>query len=407
MRVEIHPSSARGTVTAPPSKSMAHRLLICAGLCEGESVIRDLAYSDDVKATVDCLRALGADIRLDGSTAYVKGADVRRQTGETATLPCNECGSTLRFFTPLCMLSGERHILTGSEYLMRRPMSVYEDIAAEQDIVFDKTGYSLTVCGKLGGGIYKVRGDISSQFISGLMFALPLTDGDSEIHILPPVESRPYINLTVDALRRFGIEIIENGNIYSINGGQSYSAADVTVEGDYSNAAFFESLNLVGSDVSVNGLNPDSKQGDKIYKILFKKIKSGDSLIDISDCPDLGPILFAVAAACGGARFTGTRRLRIKESDRADAMRRELSKLGASVEVGENEVAVRCAGLRKPSEPLYGHNDHRIVMALSVLLTATGGVIEGAEAVNKSFPDFFDRLKDLGVELEYGMDQSV
>ena len=407
MRVEICPSAAKGTVTAPASKSMAHRLLICAGLSGGESVIRDLAYSDDIRATIDCLRALGAEIRLDGGAAYVKGADVRQQTGGTATLPCNECGSTLRFFTPLCMLCGDRRILTGSDYLMCRPMSVYEDIAAEQNIVFEKADGSLTVCGRLGSGIYKVRGDISSQFISGLMFALPLTDGDSEIHILPPVESRPYIDLTVAALRRFGVEIAENGNIYSIKGGQSYTAADVTVEGDYSNAAFFAALNLVGSDVTVKGLNPDSKQGDKVYKILFEKIKSGDSPIDISDCPDLGPILFAVAAACGGARFTGTRRLRIKESDRADAMRRELSEFGVRVEVGENEATVCPGELSKPSEPLYGHNDHRIVMALSVLLTKTGGAIEGAEAVNKSFPDFFDRLKDLGVELEHGMDQSV
>ena len=388
MRVEIYPSAARGAVAAPPSKSMAHRLLICAGLRRGESVIRDLAYSDDIRATIDCLRALGADIRLDGDTAYVRGTDVRRRTGEEAILPCNECGSTLRFFTPLCMLSGERRILKGSDYLMRRPMTVYEDIAAEQGMVFEKEIDRLTVCGKLRSGIYNVRGDISSQFISGLMFALPLTDGDSKIHILPPVESRPYIDLTADALRQFGVEIAENGNIYSIEGGQCYSAADVTVEGDYSNAAFFEALNLVGSEVDVKGLNPDSKQGDKVYKILFEKIKSGGSPIDISDCPDLGPILFAVAAACGGARFTGTRRLRIKESDRADAMRRELSKFGIIVEVGENEAVVCSGELSKPSEPLYGHNDHRIVMALSVLLTKTGGVIEGAEAVRKSFPDF-------------------
>ena len=407
MRVEIYPSAARGAVAAPPSKSMAHRLLICAGLSRGESVIRDLAYSDDIRATIDCLRALGADIRLDGDTAYVRGTDVRRRTGEEAILPCNECGSTLRFFTPLCMLSGERRILKGSDYLMRRPMTVYEDIAAEQGMVFEKEIDRLTVCGKLRSGIYNVRGDISSQFISGLMFALPLTGGDSEIHILPPVESRPYIDLTADALRQFGVEIAENGNIYSIEGGQCYAAADVTVEGDYSNAAFFEALNLVGSEVDVKDLNPDSKQGDKVYKILFEKIKSGGSPIDISDCPDLGPILFAVAAACGGARFTGTRRLRIKESDRADAMRRELSKFGIIVEVGENEAVVCSGELSKPSEPLYGHNDHRIVMALSVLLTKTGGVIEGAEAVRKSFPDYFDRLRDLGVELEYGMDQSV
>ena len=237
-----------------------------------------------------------------------------------------------------------------------------------------------------------------------LLFALPLLDGDSEIKILPPVESKPYIDMTVAALREFGIMIENNDNVYKIKGGQRYAPTDVTVEGDCSNAAFFEALNYTGSNVTVEGLREDSLQGDSIYKILFKKIKNGDSPIDIADCPDLGPILFAVAAVCGGARFIGTRRLKIKESDRAVAMKQELSKLGISIDVGENEVTVHGGRLHAPTEPLGGHGDHRIVMALSVLLTVTGGVISGAQAVNKSFPDFFDRLTDLGVELHYGMD---
>ncbi|WP_405345451.1 3-phosphoshikimate 1-carboxyvinyltransferase [Ruminococcus sp.] len=404
MRVEIRPSKAKGTVTAPPSKSMAHRLLICAGLSEGESVVRNLAYSEDVKATIACLQALGAAIRLDGDTAFVKGAHVTEPIGSSAVLPCNECGSTLRFFTPICMLSGEERTLRGSEYLMTRPMVVYEEIAVKQDIRFEKSADSITVQGKLKSGVYEVAGNISSQFISGLLFALPLLDGDSEIKILPPVESKPYIDMTVAALREFGIVIENAANTYKIKGNQRYAPTDVTVEGDCSNAAFFEALNYTGSNVTVEGLREDSLQGDRIYKILFEKIKNGDSPIDIADCPDLGPILFAVAAVCGGARFIGTRRLKIKESDRAVAMKQELSKLGISVDVGENEVTVHGGRLHAPTEPLDGHVDHRIVMALSVLLTVTGGVIEGAQAVNKSFPDFFDRLMDLGVELHYGMD---
>lgn len=404
MRVEIRPSKAKGTVTAPPSKSMAHRLLICAGLSEGESVVRNLAYSEDVKATIACLQALGAEIRLDGDTAFVKGAYVTEPIGSSAVLPCNECGSTLRFFTPICMLSGEERTLRGSEYLMTRPMVVYEEIAVKQDIRFEKSADSITVQGKLKSGVYEVAGNISSQFISGLLFALPLLDGDSEIKILPPVESKPYIDMTVAALREFGIVIENDDNAYKIKGGQRYAPTDVTVEGDCSNAAFFEALNYTGSNVTVEGLREDSLQGDRIYKILFEKIKNGDSPINIADCPDLGPILFAVAALCGGARFIGTRRLKIKESDRAVAMKQELSKLGISIDVRENEVTVHGGRLHAPTEPLDGHGDHRIVMALSVLLTVTGGVIEGAQAVNKSFPDFFDRLTDLGVELHYGMD---
>ena len=383
---------------------MAHRLLICAGLSEGESVVRNLAYSEDVKATIACLQALGAEIRLDGDTAFVKGAYVTEPIGSSAVLPCNECGSTLRFFTPICMLSGEERTLRGSEYLMTRPMVVYEEIAVKQDIRFEKSADSITVQGKLKSGVYEVAGNISSQFISGLLFALPLLDGDSEIKILPPVESKPYIDMTVAALREFGIVIENDDNAYKIKGGQRYAPTDVTVEGDCSNAAFFEALNYTGSNVTVEGLREDSLQGDRIYKILFEKIKNGDSPINIADCPDLGPILFAVAALCGGARFIGTRRLKIKESDRAVAMKQELSKLGISIDVRENEVTVHGGRLHAPTEPLDGHGDHRIVMALSVLLTVTGGVIEGAQAVNKSFPDFFDRLTDLGVELHYGMD---
>lgn len=421
MRVEIKPSALHGTVTAPPSKSMAHRLLICAGLSEGESVVRRLAFSQDVKATIDCLRALGAEIRLDGDTAFVKGTDVRKKIGKTAVLNCNECGSTLRFFTPLCMLCGEERVLRGSPYLMTRPMDVYEKIARDQGIRFEKAEDHLTVEGRLKSGVYEVAGNISSQFISGLLFTLPLLDSDSEIRILPPVESKPYIDMTVAALRQFGIEVETSLRgarqecratwqsqpiNYRIKGNQSYCPADVTVEGDYSNAAFFEALNYAGSSVKIDGLRENTLQGDSVYKILYENIKSGIDPIDIADCPDLGPVLFAVAALCGGARFTGTRRLRIKESDRADAMRQELQKLGIDVEVGENEVIVHGGTLRQPTEVLSAHGDHRIVMALSVLLTVTGGVIDGAQAVNKSFPDFFKKMQCLGLEVQTnGMDQ--
>ncbi len=404
MRVEIRPSKASGSVFAPPSKSMAHRLLICAGLAAGESVVRSLAYSEDIKATIACLTALGAQIDLNGDTAYIRGVDVRERIGTTAILPCNECGSTLRFFVPLCMLSGEERVLTGSAYLMKRPMTVYEDIAQKQGISFVKDTGSVAVQGRLQSGVYEVPGDISSQFISGLLFALPLLDGDSELRVLPPIESKPYIDMTVLALREFGIDLIHQENTYSIRGGRRYVPRDVTVEGDCSNAAFFEALNYAGSEVRVEGLREDTLQGDSIYKFLFEKIKTANGAVDIADCPDLGPVLFAVAALCDGGRFTGTRRLKLKESDRAEAMKQELRKLGVTVEVGENEVIVQPAELKAPTEPLCGHNDHRVVMALSVLLTVTGGVIEGAEAVNKSFPDFFDRFKDLGVDLTYGMD---
>ncbi len=410
MQAKFMPSKARGTFIAPPSKSMAHRLLICAGLANGESVIRNLAYSEDVKATIACLRSLGAQIRLDGDTAYVNGTDVTKPLGATAILPCNECGSTLRFFIPICLLSGEERVLTGSARLMTRPLSVYEQIAEAQGFRLERFADKVVVEGKLRSAVFEIPGNISSQFISGLMFALPLLESGSLIRVIPPVESLSYLNMTVGALKTFGIAVkrgfppSEHSFVREIPGGGAYLPADVTVEGDWSNAAFFEALNYAGSDVSIEGLNEASAQGDKVYKILFKKISNADIIdiggIDISDCPDLGPILFAVAALCGGGRFTGTRRLKIKESDRAVAMKHELKKLGIDVTVGENSVIVHPGTLRAPVIPISGHNDHRIVMAMSVLLTVTGGVIEGAEAVKKSFPDFFERLQALGIEVQ-------
>ena len=421
MRAEIRPSRAKGVICAPPSKSMAHRYLICAGLAEGESVVRNLAYSEDIKATIACLRTLGADIRLEGSTAYVKGVDVVKPHGMTAILPCNESGSTLRFFIPICMLSGEERVLTGSARLMQRPLKFYELLAESQKLSFEKKADRVIARGPLHSSIFKCSGDISSQYYSGMLFALPLRNKTSILDIALPVESSPYIDMTISALKEFGIHIRKKNNTEDnklvltvpgrIENPSAYNPADVTVEGDWSNAAFFEALNYAGSDVAVQGLRKDSLQGDKVCSELFEKLGDHKVIdingIDISDCPDLGPALFAVAALCEGGYFTGTRRLKIKESDRGVAMKHELAKVGIRVDVRENSVIVHPGELRAPAVPIDGHNDHRIVMAMAILLTVTGGVIDGAEAVNKSFPDFFDRLKELGVDLDYGMDQPI
>ena len=245
MNVRIYPSKAKGIVKAPPSKSMAHRYLICAALADGESVVRNLAFSKDIEATVNCLRALGADIRIDGDAAYITGVDVAKPTGTIQILPCNESGSTLRFFIPICLLNGEEHVLTGSEYLMQRPLSVYEEIAQSQGLRLDRFEDKVIVKGKLQRGLFDVPGNISSQFISGLMFALPFLDRYSQICVAPPVESFPYIDMTVDALQSFGIDVkhgyyqIDNCFFWIIPSGK-YIPADITVEGDYSNAAFLK-----------------------------------------------------------------------------------------------------------------------------------------------------------------------
>ncbi len=398
MNIEITKGFASGKVSAPPSKSMAHRMLICAAMSEGESVIRGINESEDVQATLDCLAALGVPFERNGDTVKMRGIDMRRAHAK-APLECRESGSTLRFLVPISLLSGNNTMLISSGSLMRRPMSVYENLSKEKGITFAQDERSVMVKGPLKSGEYRVAGDISSQFISGLLFALPLCCGDSTINILPPIESRSYINLTISALSEFGINVEwSDDHTLFIKGDQKYKAVDTSVEGDYSNAAFLSALNVLGGEVEVQGLNENSLQGDRVYSRFFEMLCKGTPTVHIGDCPDLGPILFALAAAKYGGVFTGTSRLRLKESDRGAAMAEELKKFGTAVSVHDDTVVVYPAEFHKPADPLSGHGDHRIVMSLAVLSTLTGGVIEGAEAVAKSYPEFFDDIASLGIE---------
>ncbi|MBR6405130.1 MAG: 3-phosphoshikimate 1-carboxyvinyltransferase [Lachnospiraceae bacterium] len=414
MIARIHAGKASGTVSAPPSKSMAHRLLLAAGLSEGESRIRNLAGSEDILATADCLRALGKTVLLKDGEAVLSGPGVpgsdHESTGipdKPVLLPVRESGSTLRFLIPIALTLGREVRFTGTKRLFERPLSVYEDLARKEGFLFERDEDSLLVKGNLRAGSYLIPGWISSQFVSGMLFALPNLLGDSRIELLPPVESRPYIDMTMQALHLFGIETGWSGELtIEIPGGQKSRAQEYAVEGDYSNAAFLEVLNVLGGTVRIEGLDPLSLQGDRIYAEHFKAIQKGFAEIDISDCPDLGPVLFAAAAAMHGGRFTGTGRLRLKESDRCQAMQEELLKFGIRCENDADSFTVCPGELRAPSQRLYGHNDHRIVMALSSLCTLCGGEIEGAEAVRKSWPEYFDTLKKLGIEVEqYAVDQ--
>ncbi len=398
MKVRITPSKAVGTVTAPPSKSLAHRALICGAL-SAQSTIENVAFSNDISATLGCLKALGARVETNQNAVTLGGMDLLKNSSDVV-LDCNESGSTLRFLLPLCLISGRKVTFKGSSRLFERPLSVYETICAEQGISFQKDKDSLTVCGTLKSGNYRIPGDISSQFITGLLYTLPLLDGISILEIIGRLESAPYIDLTLGVLKEFGIRIARADNRFIIYGNQTYQNRKYTVEGDCSNAAFLQALDCLGGNVKVEGILPDTKQGDRVYTDIFNALNNGKKDFDLSDCPDLAPVLFAVASAKGGAKFTGTARLRIKESDRASAMAEELSKFGIPVEVGENRVIIGEAVLKTPEKELYGHNDHRIVMALAVLSTVTGGVISGAEAVAKSYPDFFDVLKTLNIGTE-------
>ena len=401
MIVKIKPSRLCGSLSAPPSKSMAHRLLISAGLSDGTSVVCGVAPSEDVLATIDCLAALGASCDYDGKDVRVCGISPEKMAPR-GTLECRECGSTLRFFIPICLTTGKKTTLSGSEKLLSRPLSVYEELCRARGFEFSNDGKKVTVSGKLKSGNYTVRGDVSSQFVSGLLFALPTAHGDSRIMLTGAVESRPYIDMTTAALEKFGVRAEWTGeNTISVKGDQKYSPADVTVEGDFSNAAFFEALNLIGGDVSVDGLDFSSAQGDKICVEYFEKLAAGAPTLSLTDCPDLGPVMFAMAAEKNGATFTGTRRLRIKESDRVASMAAELYKFGAEFEIGNDTVTVKKRALHAPTDILSSHNDHRVAMALSVLMTKYGGAISSAEAVKKSMPDFYEKLSSLGAEVIY------
>lgn len=402
MKIRINKGTAAGTVCAPPSKSMSHRLLILAAMCDGVSTVRGISDCDDVLATLDCLKALGVKHEQCGNAVTVHGKNPKEMHA-AYPLNCRESGSTLRFLIPVAMLKEQTTVFRVGKTLASRPMSVYESLFCELGLTYIGNEEDITVSGQLNGGEFTIPGNVSSQFISGLLLALPAANEDSTIRITPPIESRSYMDMTVDALKSFGVNAVWlDEYTISIRGKQKYTPCDITVEGDYSGAAFLEALSLFGADVRIDGLCTDTKQGDRAYKDYYEMLTYGAPTINIADCPDLGPILFAVAAAKNGGVFTGTHRLKTKESDRARAMAEELRKFGASVTVDEDAVIVRPKALHAPSEPLCGHNDHRIVMALSILLTLTGGEIDGAEAVSKSYPAFFEDLTALGIEVTAG-----
>lgn len=400
MILTIKPSRPNGDIVSPPSKSYAHRVLICAGLANGKSEISNISFSDDIKATIECLSALGAKIEIQGNSAKITGIN-----GFTSfkgnSLFCNESGSTLRFFIPLCLLSENATVLHGTEKLISRPLSVYEDIADKQGLIFEKKSNCVKVRGRIKPDIFSVKGDISSQFISGLLFALPLLENNSEINIIPPFESKPYVDMTVSILKKFGINIDYGGLNIKIKGNQRYIPQNITVEGDWSNAAFLYAFRESGANVNVLGVDGNSAQGDKVCLEYFKALKEGTPVLDLTDFPDLAPIMFAFAGLHNGATFTGTDRLRFKESDRISCMQAELAKFGIGLTTGDNSVKIDSSGFHAPTETVYGHNDHRIVMANAFLLCHTGGKIDGFEAVKKSYPDFFDVISKAGVIINY------
>lgn len=422
--VTITPGCATGRVLIPPSKSVAHRALICAALASDGSVshLCGMPYNQDVDATMDCLRALGVCMTEEreegGATRCVTVLGRGGQwTKNDDPLPCRESASTLRFMLPLCLVSDAKRTLTGSEKLFSRPLDDYSVLLERRGCVRTEEGLCLDGGAPLTSGAYMLTGKSSSQFVTGLLFVLPLLEGDSTIEFPAPPESRSYIDMTLCVLARFGVRAAWTDETHlCVPGGQTLGATDMTIDGDASGAAFFHALSVMGNGNSLRVVCPvseDIPQGDTACPALLDVLASAAPeripVISLADCPDLGPVLFCAAAALGGATFTHTDRLRLKESDRVAAMVEELEKFGAVCTVcdGQDGGTVTILpppdGLRAPTEVVHGHNDHRIVMSLSVLSACLGGTtpvtIDDAHAIQKSFPEFFERLKALGVSV--------
>lgn len=402
--ITITPKKLKGSVTVPPSKSMAHRAIISAFLADGVSIIKNVDYSKDIMATLQALKAMGLKYSVTGSTLEIKGSAGLIRISDR--IDCLESGSTLRFLIPVSMLSEDKKRFIGSNSLGKRPLDVYYEIFDGQNISysFKKDALELDITGRLKPGIFKVRGDISSQFITGLMFALPLLEEDSEIIITTKLESKSYLDLTLKALEDFGITVInENHERFIIPGCQKYSSREYTVEGDYSQAAFFLSANYLGSSIKVNGLDENSLQGDReIIRWLDVLKNSDEKVIDASNCPDIVPILTVCAALTEGrTKIINAGRLRIKESDRLSAITQEMNSLGADITEHEDWLEINGVDSLKEGT-VDSHNDHRIAMSLAVAATRAKGpvTITDPYSINKSYPSFYEDYKKLGGKLD-------
>ena len=411
--VRISPSVLHGTVSVPPSKSAAHRAVICGALSRGKSIIAPIEESNDFKATIECMKRLGADINLSGKILTVDGSNIFNN--KKAELDCGESGSTLRFLIPVAAAGGIETVFTGRGKLPERPIGVYTDCLPQKGVsCITEGGLPLNTAGQLQSGVYEVPGNVSSQFITGLMLALPLLPGDSDIILTSPLQSAGYIDMTRDIMKSFGVTVDVTDKGWHIPGGQSYCPQNFTVEGDWSQAAFFMTAAALGGTITIDNLSMSSCQGDKacveIYRRLGASVEEKDGniiispgklrglTIDARDIPDMVPALSAAAALAEGTTvIKGAARLRIKECDRLRAMTDGLGRLGADITETEDGLIIN--GVPELSGgKAEGYNDHRIVMSLAAAAVKSRGdiIISDMESINKSYPSFFEDYRSLG-----------
>ena len=405
MNVTIAPAQLKGTVTPPPSKSQAHRLIIAAALSDGFCKLSNVDLSEDIQATLRCMRTLDADASADGT--IIRGADLVDGHEEPApeVMDCGESGSTLRFLIPVSLALKGGGKFTGHGRLMERPQEPYFALFREKGIFYEQKDGVLTVRGKLTPGVYTLPGNVSSQFITGLLYALPLLEGDSEIRLTTDLESRGYVDMTLDALKRFGVKVEYDGKrTFRVPGNQYYQHQNLAIEADWSNAAFWYGARFLGCPVEIGGLDQASVQGDQAIARFYEQMGGKGSLeLDVSQCPDLVPPLAAMAALRAGetTAIVNAGRLRIKESDRLATVTEVLNALGAQVEEYEDHLVIHGKEKLAGGVTVSGHNDHRIAMmaAIAAIRCEEPVTITGAECVKKSYPRFWEDYRRLGGEL--------
>ncbi len=394
MNVTIQPGRLAGTVTPPASKSQAHRAVLAQALAGGGGTLEHLPDSQDIQATRACVAAIRED----------RGGG----TDGLPVLDCGESGSTLRFLIPVALaLRGGGHF-TGRGRLMDRPQDPYFEIFREKGIFYERTGAVLTVRGRLEPGEYRLRGDVSSQFVTGLLYALPLLPGDSEIVLTTPLESRDYVAMTLDMLEKFGVHAENRGyRTFSVPGGQRFRARDLAIEADWSQAAFWYAARYAGNPVTVSGMDDHSLQGDRVFTDWCRRLErrgAGDTVsLDVSQNPDLVPPLAALAAVTEGTvAVTNAARLRLKESDRLATVAEVLRALGAQVLEEADRLTVTGREILPGGVAVDSHNDHRIAMMAAVAATRCQRpvTVTGAQCVAKSYPLFWEDYARLGGRLE-------
>ena len=402
MNVTIWPGKLAGTILPPSSKSQGHRYVIAAALAAGESVIGNLSFSEDIEATLRCMETLGAIVKRQMDGATLRGGPC---PAEIPVLDCGESGSTLRFLIPVVLALAGGGVFRGRGRLMQRPQEPYFAIFRKKGIAFSAEGDTLTIKGRLTPDVFELPGNVSSQFITGLMYALPLLDGDSEIRLTSPLESAGYVDMTRDALKTFGVEICDIPGGWEIPGRQRYCPAKVSVEADWSQGAFFLAALGLGHDLTIKGLNSSSCQGDRIILDYEKKLDGAGTVeLNVRNCPDLVPALAARAALRDGeiTRIENASRLRLKESDRLAAVTDVLRTMGAGVTEEPERLTILGRNRLRGGVTVDSWNDHRIAMmaAVAAMSCEAPVTVAGAECVRKSYPGFWNDLKGLGAVLE-------